>query len=369
MTGRSVLWPRPVRPSSLVWGPVLPAFLVLGAFLIPMLSGCGAGGSVSARDSGPEGSDGESVSVLYAGALVRAMEDGVGPAFSDGSGIDYRGEGKGSVAGVNLIQDGLRDPDVYISADPSVNELLMGGPEPQVTWFLTFASTEMVLAYSSESERTAPFRQAAAGDIAWHEALRTPGLRIGRSDPDLDPSGYRALFTLSLAEEVLGLPGLKREILGPDQNPRQIYPEEDLAARLEVGEVDVAFMYQTVALSHGLPYLQLPEEVNQGSPEFAPLYAEQEYTDRDRGVTFRGAPIVFTATVLEGAKNREGGTALVRFLVGSQGADVLSDYGVQPLPPVVTGDAGAVPEEISVLLDESRLNKGTRSDHTAKEGQ
>ena len=331
----------------------LLAVMVESTFLLVLVLmpvGCGSGSSGSVQSSGEEGSGEGSVSVLYAGSLVKAMESGIGPAFSARSGFDYRGEGKGSVAAVNLIKDGLRDPDVFISADQSVNELLMGENEAQVSWFMTFASTAMVVAYSPRGDHVERFRQVAAGDIPWYEALRTPGLRVGRSDPDLDPSGYRALFTMNLAEEMLDLPGLKREVLGLDQNSEQIYPEEDLAARLEVGEVDVAFMYRTVAVSHGLPYLELPAEINQGSPEFAGLYSAQSYTDEDSGVTYRGSPITFTATVLEDARNVDGGVALVRFLVGAEGVRILRDQGVEPLTPRIGGDAGAVPEEISMQL-------------------
>src|SRR5713101_6401578 len=66
------------------------------------------------------------VSVFYAGSVVQLMERDVGPAFGRATGYTYQGEGKGSVALANIIKDRLRAPDVFISADPRVNDLLTG---------------------------------------------------------------------------------------------------------------------------------------------------------------------------------------------------------------------------------------------------
>ena len=88
------------------------------------------------------------VSVLYAGSLAGVMENGLGPAFSKATGYEYQGEAQGSLGAARLIHDHLRSPDVFISADPSVNEaVLMGGQnQNMVTWFVTMASSQLVLA-------------------------------------------------------------------------------------------------------------------------------------------------------------------------------------------------------------------------------
>src|SRR6185295_12046572 len=94
-----------------------------------------------------------SVSVLYAGSLATVMENGLGPAFSKATGYEYQGEAQGSLGAARMIRDGLRRPDVFISADPSVNEkVLMGSQNGElVTWFLTLASSQLVLAYNPNS--------------------------------------------------------------------------------------------------------------------------------------------------------------------------------------------------------------------------
>ena len=113
------------------------------------------------------------VSVLYAGSLATVMENGLGPAFAKASVYEYHGEAQGSLGAARMIHDHLRSPDVFISADPSVNEkMLMGSQNGElVTWFLTLASSQLVLAYNPSSKFVDKFKAAAAGTIPWYEVL------------------------------------------------------------------------------------------------------------------------------------------------------------------------------------------------------
>ena len=57
------------------------------------------------------------VFVMYAGSLLKTFEVSLGPSFSImNSGYTYVGEGKGSVQIANLISDGFRKPDIFVSA-------------------------------------------------------------------------------------------------------------------------------------------------------------------------------------------------------------------------------------------------------------
>jgi molybdate/tungstate transport system substrate-binding protein len=131
-------------------GVCLPAFLALSLLL-------------ACADPPP----GRAVSVLYAGSLATVMENGVGPAFSKATGYRYKGEAHGSLGAARLIHDHLRTPDVFLSADPAVNEsVLMGaGNGGLVTWYVTLASSQLVLAYNPKSPQAAGFEAAAAGKV------------------------------------------------------------------------------------------------------------------------------------------------------------------------------------------------------------
>ncbi len=66
------------------------------------------------------------VDVLYAGSLVKLMEQDVGPAFDRASGDTFQGFAGGSKGLANQISGKLRRGDVFISANPRVNDALMG---------------------------------------------------------------------------------------------------------------------------------------------------------------------------------------------------------------------------------------------------
>ena len=58
--------------------------------------------------------------------------------------------------------------------------------------------------------------------------LSKPGLKFGRTDPELDPKGYYTIISDELANKYYNDSGLKQRILGEDRDPAQIFPEETL---------------------------------------------------------------------------------------------------------------------------------------------
>ena len=96
-------------------------------------------------------SAGGDVNVLYAGSLISVMETKVGPAFSH-LGYDYRGEGHGSIQDANMIIDGQRFPDVFISVgEKPITKLIDNNPS-LAKWYIGFASDELVIAYNPKSQ-------------------------------------------------------------------------------------------------------------------------------------------------------------------------------------------------------------------------
>ena len=72
------------------------------------------------------------VNVLYAGSLVNLMEHGIGPAFDKATGNQFQGFAGGSDLLANQIKGKLRQGDVFVSANPKVNESLMGDGKRQL---------------------------------------------------------------------------------------------------------------------------------------------------------------------------------------------------------------------------------------------
>jgi molybdate/tungstate transport system substrate-binding protein len=284
------------------------------------------------------------VSVLYAGSLAAVMENGVGPEFTRQTGIPYQGEAQGSLGGARMIRDHLRSPDVYISADPSVNEKVLMGPENGniVKWYMTVAASQLVLGYNPQSKFAAQFADVRAGKISWYQALETPGLRFGRGDPSIDPKGYRTIFMFRLAGRFYHRPEIPA-LLGDALNPAQVFPEVVLLARLESGEFDAGIFYKHEAVAHQLPFLTLPPEINLGDPHFAASYAQETY-DTKTGEHVAGAPILFTITIPSTVHNRDAALAFARFVLSSD--NLLAGFGFTAIAHKTSGDLNDVPPEL-----------------------
>lgn len=311
-------------------------------------SGCialfvAAAALASCKKSAPD----NTVSVLYAGSLATAMENGIGAAFSKATGGAYKGEAQGSLGGARMIHDHLRSPDVFISADPTVNEtVLMGDKNGKlVSWFATLASSQLVLAYNPKSPFADKFKAAAAGTIPWYEVLQTPGVHFGRGDPTIDPKGYRTLFLFELAGKHYQKPEVAR-LLGDPMNPAQVLPEIVLLARVETGQFDAGIFYKHEVVAHHLPFVTFPPEINLGDPKFASAYAQATFK-LPSGDQVKGAPIIFTVTIPKTVSHPAAAEAFVKFVLSSP--KLLEEFGFGIIEHQVGGDREQMPADLRAL--------------------
>ena len=317
----------------------------LGILLLPTLAllvACGgsSGGTGGSTNKGH-------ISVLYAGSLVNLMEKKVGPAFQQATGYGYQGEGKGSTALANEIKGKLRTPDVFISADPAVDQTLMGPANGNyVAWYATFTRTSMVIGYNPSSKFAADLQAAANGSKPWYQVLAEPGLRLGRTDPLLDPKGVRTLYVMQLAEQYYQQPGLSQQILGDTENVNQIFPEEELVARLGSGQLDAGFFYLNEVKDQNLPFITLPDQINLSDPSLNSAYAQASYTNTQTGKKAVGGAIVYTITIPSTSKNQAGAIAFVNFILSAQGQAFFTQDGLLQTTPMLSGDAAAVPAQL-----------------------
>jgi molybdate/tungstate transport system substrate-binding protein len=270
-----------------------------GATRRGFLSGLGAAGAVglsaglggcvgsvgSAAGVGGDESGGERpVSILAAGSLQLAFSEGLRAAVDR----PVRVEAHGSVTVARLVADGKRDPDIVALADTA----LFDGPLA-ADWHAAFATNALVVAYDAESEAG---RRVGAAD-RWFDPLLAGDATLGRTDPDLDPLGYRTLFALALAGEYYDRPGLRDALA----DPRAVYPETSLLSRLETGDLDAAVVYRSMAEDRGYDYVDLPVEIDLSDPARADAYREVSY-DLPTGETVRGAPIAYGAVARHDAE-------------------------------------------------------------------
>jgi len=309
-----------------------------------LLAACGGGTTTSTGTSTPTAKG--KISVLYAGSLVNLMEKKIGPAFQQATGYGYEGEGKGSTALANEIKGKLRTPDIFISADAAVDKSLMGTSNGNyVSWYVPFGRTSLVIGYNPNSKFAADFQAAANGSKPWYQVLAESGVRIGRTDPALDPKGVRTIILMELAQQYYHQPSLSQQILGGTENTSQLFPEEELVTRLTSGQLDAGFFYLNEAKEANIPYITLPDQINLGNPSFNSTYAQTTYTDPKTGKVTKGGATVYTITIPNTSKNKAGAIAFITYLLSS-GQSMLTGDGITLVTPVVSGDASAVPSQL-----------------------
>jgi molybdate/tungstate transport system substrate-binding protein len=290
------------------------------------------------------------ISILYAGSLGNFVEKDIGPAFSRATGYKYLGEAKGSLLSANLIKGGLRTPDVFISADPNVNQLLMGAQNGHlVRWYATIFGNAMVLGYNPQSRFAAELRQVSTNDVHLYEILQEKGFRLGCGDPELEPKGYRTVFVFDLAEKFYQRPGLALGILHGSGHSTSIYPEEQLVARLEAGQLDAGIFYRNEVAEHNLPFIAFPREIDLSDPNLDDNYSAATYVS-PKGTRYNGSAIVYSITIPENSQNRGGAAAFVSYLLSDDGGKIIKRHALHVIQPVVSGELEAVPLTLQTAL-------------------
>lgn len=302
---------------------------------------------------------GAGITVFCAGSLTGPF-DAVKAAFeAEHPGINVVLESGGSVSIIRRVTEEGRSADVVAPADCA---LIPGMMMPDhADWFIAFAKNRMVLVYTDRSRYA---DEIAVGN--WHEILARDGVRWGLSDPNSDPAGYRALMTIWLAGGHYGRDRIFEDLIGAhstitmtgeggtstihvadsrsDDTTLFIRPKADeLIDMVRSGDLDYAWEYRSVAVQNGLRFIELPEEIDLSSMEFAEEYAavQVEATKDDETTLHAGAPIVYGVTVPKNAEHPDIGLAFVEMLIGDTGHDIFERAGQSPIVPA--GGYGNVP--------------------------
>ncbi len=279
--------------------------------------------------------------VSTAGSLAAPMRELLAAFRRHYPEVEPQRESSGSVEAARKLAEFGRIPDVLGVADGTViDELLV----PRFTgWWLAFASNAMVVAYTDASRGADEITPAN-----WMDVLQRKGVRVGRSDPAQDPSGYRTLMVFQLAERFYHRPGLAAALLAHSTREYTRPKEVDLIALLETANLDYAVFYRTVARQGHFKWIDLPPEIDLSDPDRADEYAQATVTiPRSRreakgDIHLAGAPIVYGITIPSAAAHPAAARAFLRFVLGPEGRRILDRYGfVLPNRPVVHGDSTA----------------------------
>ena len=270
--------------------------------------------------------------VLHAGSLAAPLRAAL-DSFTARTGTPVATISAGSLEAARRITELHDVPDVIALADEEVFPSLLMPDD--VDGYFVFARNRMVIAMT-------PRRAGEHTDSTnWYRALSDSLVEVGRSDPDLDPAGYRALLVLQLAARAYHMPSLPQRVLARS-GPENIRPKSaDLIALLETGALDYAFVYESSARSAGLPWIRLPSSIDLGDEAKAADYSAASITvkGRTRGqtMTVRGAPIHYAMAVPRKAPHPTAATLLAQYLLSDAGLAAMRAAGLPTVTPKYVG--------------------------------
>jgi molybdate/tungstate transport system substrate-binding protein len=309
--------------------------------------------ATSASASSPSASASASVTgtanVAYASSLQFLNENVVKPAFTAATGAGFSGTGNASGTLSSDIAAGEISPNVFESVGgDNITPL-----QPKFTkWYIPYAGTSMVIAYNPKSKYASEFKAYADGSkplsTLFSTLLQTPGLKLGRTDPNTDPQGRDFIYMLELAQKHYNLPSdTVSKILGTSNfgtsNSSQIYAESSLDSTLESGQLDAASAFVTQAIELHLDYIPLPTAINLGDAALASTYSTAT-VKLENGMTKSGSPQVIDITSI-GAPT-PAGTAFIQYTLSPTGLAQYKAGGFTLITPTVVGDKSAVPSAV-----------------------
>lgn len=281
--------------------------------------------------------------IYHAGSLAVPFKEIAAAFEAQHPDVTVLREAAGSRNCARKIADLGKRCDVLASADCSVIDALL--IPVHAAWNIKFASNEMVIVYSEKSHR--------ADEMApdnWYQILLHPEVAFGRSDPNADPCGYRAVLTMELAEQHYGKYKLAQRMLRKDM--KYIRPKEtDLLALLESRTIDYIFLYRSVAQQHGLPYQLLPDRINLKRPEQSGYYSQAavEVSGKTPGstITKRGAPMIYGVTIPNNAPSPNLAEEFVAFLLtAAKGMTIMERNGQPSMVPSPTETYEYIPDRL-----------------------
>lgn len=251
-------------------------------------------------------------------------------------------ESSGSIVCARKVTELKKPCDIIASSDYFViNEMLIPG---YASWSIRFATNEIVIAGQEKSKY---FKDLTSDN--WMDILQKDDVIYGRSDPDADPCGYRTVFAFMLAEKYYGKPGLTEKMVL--KNKEYIRPKEvDLVSLVESNAIDYMFQYKSVALQHGLKFIELPKEINLSDPTKNAIYSSVSLlvagSKPDSKMKVTGDYINYSITVLDKALQKEEAINFLDFLLSPEGLKILKENGQEPIVPFTTEQVDKLPEKL-----------------------
>ena len=261
-------------------------------------------------------------------------------------GVTVQPQFGGSVKMVKQVTVLHQPADVVAVADYSVIPKYMfkgdEGNKPTADWSIGFLGNAITFIYTPKSKGA---KEINADN--WWKILSEPGVQIGRSNPNTDPSGYQTLQMLDLAGRYYKQPDLEAKVLAnsPESNMRDT--ETDLISALQLGQIDYLAIYRSDAVQHHMESIDLPPQINLSDPKFDADYAKASAKTKNGELS--GRPIIYAVTIPTTAPHPKLAQEFIAYLLGPAGQKVIAANGFIPLKQPYAMNRDKVPADLRKL--------------------
>ncbi|MCY0898927.1 MAG: extracellular solute-binding protein [Firmicutes bacterium] len=285
-----------------------------------------------------------SVNVAYAGSLEDVNNLEIGPAFEKATGDTYQGQGGGSFGVAHEIASHAILANVFESIGYAPIQVL----EPKDTdWAFSFAASPLVVAYNPHSPFAGELNAIRQGKKPLKDLfllMAQPNFHLGRTNPNTDPQGQAFAMMVQLAIHHYHLPPrLIGQILGPLDNPHEVYSEEGILTLLQSGGLDASSAFLSEAKERHLDYISLPPWLNFADPKDKPVYHQASLTLANHH-TIHGEALTVDITTV--GKPTPQAIQFIRFVLGPQGARLMRRAGYTVFRPQLNGQLAKVPASL-----------------------
>ncbi|MDG6998095.1 MAG: substrate-binding domain-containing protein [Nitrososphaerota archaeon] len=237
-------------------------------------------------------------------------------------------------------------------------------------WAIAFAADQIGIAYTSTSTTTSAamavlsaYNAATSTNTtsAWYDFfnnLTSGQIKVGMSNPNDDPAGFRAWMVLQLAGIAYngGLSGQQYFVNRMISNHGNVTAASAaaLVPALETGQINFLFIYKSDIASEGLNLIQLRGGVNLGVPSYNSFYSQATYMTS--GGLEKGAAIVLWLTVPKDSTDTANSVNFVVYTIKNY-QTTLRSFGLVSIVPVQLYNTTGyeVPAPIVSLLNNGTL--------------
>lgn len=237
-------------------------------------------------------------------------------------------------------------------------------------WAIAFAADQIGIAYTSTSTTTSAamavlsaYNAATSTNTtsAWYDFfnnLTSGQIKVGMSNPNDDPAGFRAWMVLQLAGIAYngGLSGQQYFVNRMISNHGNVTAASAaaLVPALETGQINFLFIYKSDIASEGLNLIQLRGGVNLGVPSYNSFYSQVTYMTS--GGLEKGAAIVLWLTVPKDSTDTANSVNFVVYTIKNY-QTTLRSFGLVSIVPVQLYNTTGyeVPAPIVSLLNNGTL--------------